>query len=107
MSRGLGRQQLALLAYAARPRGLPVSYVPEILNLTPRRGRKVVLSLRSHGLVVVVQDPVIGRRIFTPEAYEGWKRAQRHLAHLTEQLQLYPNRRYEPVRAALGEKVAR
>ena len=106
MSRSLDPKQLALLAYAARPRGLPVSYVPGILNLAGSRSRRVVRSLVDRGLVVVVRDPVIGRRVWTPEAHAWWIWGQHHLARLTEQLQLYPTRRFEPKRAAPDAKVA-
>ena len=76
MSRGLGVAQRALLAYADRFRGEPVGYVAEHLGVTERRARKIVQSLVERGLVVVVGDPNIGRRVWTPERYGEWRRAQ-------------------------------
>ena len=88
MSRGLGPQQHRLLALAARWRGVPVALVAELLGVSERRGRKIVASCVDRGLVVVVRDPVEGRRVWTPDAHAGWVRGQRQAAALVESARL-------------------
>lgn len=88
MGRGLGPQQHKLLALAARYRGEPVGYVADHLGVSERRARKIVQSLVERGLVIVVTDPVISRRVWTPEAHDTWRRAQLHAAHIARQAQL-------------------
>ncbi len=86
MSRGLGPAQLLLLRLAAKPRGEPVGYVAEHLGVSERRARKAVDSLRERNLVVVIDDPDIGRRVWTPAAFDDWERNQRFARYVADAL---------------------
>jgi hypothetical protein len=88
VSRGLGPQQLRLICLASRWRGVPVGLVAELLGVSERRGRKIVESCVDRDLVVVVTDPVEGRRVWTPDAHAKWMRAQRHAAALAQSARL-------------------
>ncbi len=92
MGSGLGPQQRRLLRFAERWRGEPVGYVAEHLGVSERRARKVVQSLVDRGLIVVVTDPLVGRRIWTPEGHKAWVRVQRRAANVAESAQLGPIR---------------
>ena len=93
MSRGLGPQQQLLLRFADRYRGEPVGYVVDHLRVSERRARKVVQSCVDRGLVIVVDDPNIGRRIWTPEAHSRWKWAQWRADEEREKARLWPANR--------------
>ena len=83
MSRGLGPAQRALLTFADRFRGEPVGYVAEHLGVCERRARTVVESLVERGLAIVVTDPDIGRRVWTPQRYDEWSRTRARRASRT------------------------
>ncbi|HTU38624.1 MAG TPA: hypothetical protein VMF35_11560 [Acidimicrobiales bacterium] len=77
MSRGLGPQQLRLLELLDdewRREGLRVCDVPALLGVEERRGRAIVTSLVERALVKVVDDPVLGRRVWSPERLRVWQR---------------------------------
>jgi DNA-binding MarR family transcriptional regulator len=84
VSRELGPKQLYLLQWAGRWRGAPVGMIADELGVGERRARKIVESLVERGLVVVVDDPDIGRRVWTPEAHDRWVWVQRNAVHFRE-----------------------
>jgi predicted DNA-binding transcriptional regulator len=91
-----------VIALAGKWRGEPVGYVAEHLGVSERRARTVVASLVARGLVHVVDDPHIGRRVWTPSAHADWARAQRKAAQQVETARLHP-----PTRTAETAEAAR
>ena len=99
MARALGPQQQFVLRLAERYRGEPVGYVADHLGVSERRARKVVQSLVERGLVIVVTDPEIGRRVWTPDAHWRWRLAQRRADQEREGARLHR----KPMRTGLAE----
>lgn len=94
MSRGLGPKQHYVLQWAGRWRGAPVGMIADELGVGERRARKIVESLVERGLVVVVDDPDIGRRVWTPDAHDRWVRVQRNAVYFREAVLTNTGERY-------------